>query len=380
MKKMKNLFAIFSVISCLGILIPGYASAEDHTIGALFPLSGPNATYGDIFMSGSDLAVDHINADKMLSGPMSIAYEDSQGLPQPAVVGMTKLVNVTGVPYVLSAFTGVSKAISTLGTRNKVVAVNGGGVGPDLAALGEYFWNVIPLVNLEVRAVMPYLVKEKGIKRVVLIYIDDPFGNAILEELEATLKDTGGELVETMSVPTTAQQFSGIAAKVRAAKPDAVYIASYGAQQIQIVKQLRDNGVDQQLVSYSGYLVPDALALPETEGIIATGQSVNYNSEDPVTKRFVTDYTAKYDRAPTAYNVNYYNATLLYAILAQALEAEGKEVTGANLLAKRQEMGSFDLVGGTVSFESNGTLLSPIQVKIVKNGKAEVVDTIDFGK
>jgi ABC-type branched-subunit amino acid transport system substrate-binding protein len=214
----------------------------------------------------------------------------------------------------------------------------------------------------------------------VLIYIDDPFGNSILDELKTTLNDAGGELAEAMSVPTTAQQFSGIAAKVRAANPDAVYIASYGAQQIQIVKQLRDNGVDQQLITYSGYLVPDALALPETEGIIATGQGVNYESEDPITKRFVTDYKAKYNRDPTAYNVNYYNATLLYAILAQALEAEGKEVTGANLLAKRQEMESFNLVGGTVSFQSNGTLLFPIQVKVVKNGQLEVLDTIDFGK
>jgi ABC-type branched-subunit amino acid transport system substrate-binding protein len=377
---MKQIKLLFAAIACANFLSLGVATAADHTIGALFPLSGPNATYGDVFMSGSDLAVEHINADNMLSGKMSIAYEDSQGLPQPAVVGMTKLVNVTNVPYVLSAFTGVSKAISTLGNRNEVVAVNGGGVGPDLAALGEYFWNVIPLVNLEVRAVMPYLIKEKDIKRVVLIYIDDPFGNSILDELEATLENAGGELIEKMSVPTTAQQFSGIAAKVRAAKPDAVYIASYGAQQIQIVKQLRDNGVDQQLVTYSGYLVPDALALPESEGIISTGQGVNYKSEDPVTKRFVADYTAKYDRAPTAYNVNYYNATYLYALLAQALEAEGKDVTGANLLAKRQEVGTFDLVGGTVSFQDNGTLLFPIQVKMIQDGKTVVLDTIDFAK
>ncbi|TNE35088.1 MAG: amino acid ABC transporter substrate-binding protein [Alphaproteobacteria bacterium] len=378
MKKIRNLLATLSVAACAFAFGSGSAAAQDHTIGALFPLSGPNAVYGDVFMSGSDLAVEHINADKMLSGPLSIAYEDSQGKPQPAVVGMTKLVNVTHVPYVLSAFTGVSKAISTLAMRNEVVAVNGGGVGPDLASLGKYFWNVIPLVNLEVRAAMPYLVKEKGIKRVVLIYIDDPFGNSILDELKSTLDKAGGELVDTLSVPVTAQQFSGIAAKVRAAKPDAVYIASYGAQQIQIVKQLRDNGVSQQFITYSGYLVPDALALPESEGLIATGQGVNYKSDDPVTKRFVTDYEAKYKRAPTAYNVNYYNAVLIYGILAHALEAEGKEVTGANLLAKREEMKSFNLVGGTVSFQSNGTLLFPIQVKVVKNGKTEVLTTVSF--
>ena len=107
---------------------------------------------------------------------------------------------------------------------------------------------------------------------------------------------------------------------------------------------------------------------------------MNYKSDDPVTKRFVTDYTAKYNRAPTAYNVNYYNATLLYGILAHALEAEGKEITGANLLAKREEINTFDLVGGKVSFQSNGTLLFPIQVKVVKNGKPEVLTTVNFGK
>ncbi|MGR3559888.1 ABC transporter substrate-binding protein, partial [Pseudooceanicola nanhaiensis] len=323
--------AAAAVLACLALP----ALAADHTIGALFPLSGPNAVYGDVFMAGSDLAVEHINADGMLSGPMSIAYEDSQGLPQPAVVGMTKLVNVTGVPYTLSAFTGVSKAISTLGQRNQVVAVNGGGVGPDLAALGEYFWNVIPLVNLEVRAVVPYLTEEMGLQKMVLVYIDDPFGQAIEGELEAAFEGTEGELVGKFSVPVTAQQFSGVAAQVRSAQPDVVYIASYGAQQIQIVKQLRDNGVDAQIVSYSGYITPDALALPETEGMILTGQAVDYESDDPVTSRFVTDFKAKYDRDPTAYNVNYYNATLLYGLLAAALEAEGKEVTGENLLAKR---------------------------------------------
>ncbi len=372
-----NKSILLAIAAAATFLAPTFASAEDCAIGALFPLSGPNATYGDIFMSGADLAVEHINADKMLSGDLSIRYEDSQGMPQPAVVGMTKLVNVDQVPYVLSAFTGVSKAISTLATRNQVVAVNGGGVGPDLAELGDYFWNVIPLANLEVRAVVPYLVEKKQLKNIVLVYIDDPLGQAIVNELETELPKAGCKLVEKMSVPTTAQQFSGIAAKVRAAKPDAVYIASYGAQQIQIVKQLRDNGVDFPIVTYSGYAVPDALALPESEGVIYTTQSVDFSSDEDVTKRFVTDYKAKYGRDPTAYNVNYYNAVRLFGLLAASLEKKGEAVTGANLLAERQAASSFEFVGGTVSFQDNGTILAPIQINVVTDGTGKAQDTVD---
>lgn len=365
-----------ALAACICLALP--ASAAEHTIGAIFPLSGPNAVYGDVFMSGADLAVAHVNEDSMLSGSLSIAYEDSQALPQPAVVAMTKLVNVTGVPYTLSAFTGVSKAISTLAMRNQVVAVNGGGVGPDLAELGDYFWNVIPLANLEVRAVVPYLVNERGLKKVALIYVDDPLGQAMKDELENTLPGAGGELAGSFSVPTTAQQFSGVAAQARSLGADAIYVASYGNQQIQIVKQLRDNGVDAQLVSYSGYTAPDALKLPESEGMIVTGQGVDFASDDPITKRFVEDYKAKYDRDPNAYNVNYYNATMVYALLAAALEAEGKDVTGENLLTKRRETESFSLVGGTVAFQDNGTLLFPIQVKEIKGGKAEPLTSVSF--
>lgn len=365
-----------AVAAGLQVMSLSGANAADYQIGGLFPLSGPNATYGDVFQAGANLAADHINADKMLSGKLSIRYEDSQGLPQPGVVGMTKLVNVDQVPYVLSAFTGVSKAVAPIGARSQVVAINGGGVGPDLATLGDYFWNVIPLVNLEVKAVVPYLVKEQGFDKMVLLYVDDPLGQAVVTELGNALKANGGTLVDTMSVPTTAQQFSAVAAKLRAADAKAIYMASYGAQQIQIVKQLRDNGVSAPIITYSAYGVPDALALPESEGLLYTAQSVDYASPDPVTKRFVEDFKAKVGRNPTAYNVNYYNAVRLFGLLAASLEKKGMKVTGENLLAERKATKTFDLVGGTVSFQANGTLVAPIQIYAIKGGAATPVKTV----
>lgn len=353
------------------------AQAKDLTIGALFPMSGPNAVYYDIFGSGANLAVEHINADNMLDGKLSIQYEDSQALPQQGVIGMNKLVNVTKVPYVMSAFTGVSKAISTSATRTKTVAINGGGVGPDLAELGPYFWNIIPLANFEVRAVLPYLVNERDAERFVLVYVDDPLGEAILQEMKATLADVGGELVEALSVPATAQQFSGIAARVRAANPDVVYIASYGAQQAQMVKQFRDNGVSQQLVSYSALSIPEIHALPEAKGSLYTSQSIDWESEDPVTRRFVDDYQAQHNKMPSTYTANYYNAVRLFALLASELQKQGKAVTGENLLNQRNETKTFDLLGGQVTFQDNGTVISPMQINEVDGSGGRTVRVIE---
>jgi ABC-type branched-subunit amino acid transport system substrate-binding protein len=77
--------------------------AQDIKIGANLPMSGPNAEYGDLFSSAAAIAVEHANADKMLSKKLVMVIEDSQATPQQGVVAMNKLVSVEKVPYGLWA-------------------------------------------------------------------------------------------------------------------------------------------------------------------------------------------------------------------------------------------------------------------------------------
>ena len=364
---------LLSALVICQAMVAGSAVAQDIKLGAAFPLSGPNAEAGQLFATGIDLAVEHINADKRLNGSFGVVYEDSQALPTQGVIAANKLINVERVPYMLSAYTGVSKAVAPLGQRNQVVIVNGGGVGPDLAELGPYFWNVIPLANLEVATMVPFLVKDKGLKRVALVYIDDPLGDAARKVLDKELKAAGAELVGAFSIPASAQQFSGIAARVRDTRPDAVYIASYGNQQVQLTKQLRDNGVSQPIASYSVFSMPSMLALPEAQGSFFTSQQVNRQSQDARTQRMVKDYTAKHGKEPNTYAINYYNATMLFADLVEALQKEGKAITGANLLEKRQATPSFQFVGSTVSFQDDGTVKAPVQVNEIADGSTRIV-------
>ncbi len=348
------------------------AAAEDVIkIGADLPMSGPNAEYGELFGGAANLAVDHANADKMLSKKLVIQFEDSQATPQQGVVAMTKLVNVEKVPFVLSAFTGVSKAIAPVGDKAKVVSVNGGGIGPDLAELGDYFWNVIPLVNLEIRVMAPYLV-ERGFKKIALIYVDDPAGEAIQKELKENVPKAGGEMVAELQVPRAAQQFTSIAAKVRQSSPDLVFIASFGAQQAQIVKQLRDNGVSQQLAGYSAFSSPTVTQLPEAKGALFPTQSVDWAAAG-VSERVAKDWKAKTGKEPNAYVANYYNAVMVFVKLAQALEKSGQPITGENLLKQRKAMGTFDLVGGRMEFLPNGSVSMPIQINEIDGGVGKMV-------
>ena len=323
----------------------GNATAQDTIkIGANLPMSGPNAELGEIFSRAASIAVKHINADKMLSKQLELAIEDSQATPQGGVVAMNKLVSVDQGPTCSAPIRRFEGDRADRRPRQGRQHQRRRG-RPDLAELGDYFWNVIPLVNFEAEVLIPFVVKEKGLKNIVLIFVDDPLGEAVQKVLRAEVPKAGGTLVGELQVPRAAQQFASIAANVRQLKPDAIYIASFGTQVNQIVKQLRDNGVTQQLMSYSAMSTPSIAELPEAKGAWYTTQSADFTAS-ALGQRVAKEYKELSGKDANAYVANYYNAVMVFGILAQQLEKAGKPITGTNLLEQRRASPHFDLVGG----------------------------------
>ena len=358
----------------LPFIRPAFAQqAEPYVMGSLFPMSGPNAEFGEAFTRGAQVAIAHINADNMLRRPVRLQSEDSQALPQPSVIGMNKLVNIDRASWVLSSWTATAKAIAPIGDRAKTIMVNGGGVGPDLSGLSPYFWNVIALAHLEVRAIVPFLVNQRNVRRVALIYVDDPLGDAILGQLREQLPLHGATLVGSYSVPRSAQQFGSVVARVRQSRPDAIYIASFGAQQAQIVKGLRDNGVTQVICSFSGFGLDGIRTLPEAEGALFTTQKLDFASSDPITKRFADDFQARFGQAPVTYHANYYNAAYLFGLLARQVEQAGGEVNGETMRAAMLATRKFNLVGGEGVFDELGNMLTQLQVNEIRNQRVIAV-------
>lgn len=347
------------------------AQGSGYVLGTLYPMTGGLAELGGIYTQATALALEHVAADRKLARPLSLSAEDSQSTPQGGAVGMSKLVNVAKAQCVLLGVTGVSKAAEPIGTRAKVMMINGGGVGPDLAALSPYFWNVIPLAHQEVYTSIRWI-RAQGVKRVALVYIDDPLGAAMLKTLGDQLPAVGAALVGAFSAPPSLQQFAAIAAKVRETNPDVIYVASYGTQQIQIFKQLRDAGLTQQFMTYSAGGTPSVASALEAEGLLFTSQVADWTAADPVTRRFVTDWRARFKGDPSTYAQNYYNATLLFASLLAEIEKANAAVDGDTLRATLLRS-QFDLVGGAAKFASDGVISMPTQLNRIKAGRFEKV-------
>jgi ABC-type branched-subunit amino acid transport system substrate-binding protein len=351
----------------LPFIRPAFAqTAEPYVMGSLFPMSGPSAEFGEAFTRGAQVALQHIAADNMLRRPVRLQSEDSQALPQPSVVAMNKLISVDRAHWVLVSWTATSKAVAPIGDRAKTIMVNGGAVGPDLAGLSPYFWNVIALAHLEVQVMVPFLVRQRNAKRVALIYVDDPLGDAILGQLRDNLPRHGGTLAGSFSVPRAAQQFGPVVARVRQTRPDAVYVASFGAQNAQIVKGLRDNGVTQTICSYSAFGIDSLRTMPEAEGALFTSQKLDLTGNHALTRRFAADFQARFGQPPVVYHANYYNAAYLFGLLAKQVEAAGGTVNGDSLRAAMLATRKFDLVGGEGEFDEQGNMLTQMQVNEIR--------------
>jgi len=90
---------------------------------------------------------------------------------------------------------------------------------------------------------------------------------------------------------------------------------------------------------------------------------------------YISNIRTKTGKEPSAYIANYYNAVLIFAKLAQALEKSGQPITGENLLKQRKAMSSFDVVGGKLTFLPNGTVSVPLQVNETDGGAGKPVKT-----
>lgn len=368
MTKLGKITSFLSGVTLLAAAsMNAYAQSGPYVVGTLFPMSGANAEAGSIYTNAVQLAFDHIQEDKWLKGNVEIKSADSLGTPQGGAIGMTRLTSVDKAVYTLLGFTGVSKAAAPIGQRAKAMMINGGAVGPDLASLSPYFWNIIPLANQEVKYLIPWLGKN-DIKKISVIYVDDALGQGILQELKNGLPGGGGEVTSSYSVPPDLQQFSSIIAKLRSDKPDAIYIASPNISQIgHIIKQVRDGGIKQQLLTYGAANFPSISKLPESEGLIFTSQAADWTSDQPSMKRFVDGWRAKYKTEPTTYGLNYYNGGLLFGYLAKGLEAAGKPVTGDTLLEELNRVGKFELAGGEAIFHDS-TVTAGMQINKIEDG------------
>ncbi len=349
-----------------------------YQLGAILPLSGQNQLFGTEFRQAIDLGVRYANATMHLRKPISVRYQDGQGLPAPSTVAMSKLVDVDGSIGVFTGFSTPTEATASMANDRAVVEFNGGANSPALSRLGKYVLSDLPLADQQIPAAISYAVGKLHLRRWAVVYSNETLGQSLHTAIDAQLPRSGGKVVGSVSVSGTASDFSAQVAQLRTMRPDLIFLATTSGTQIPTMdKQIRLAGIKAQLMSYGGTDIPTVLASPDAEGQLFATQHVDLAQRNAETRYLVTEFKRRYPgTVMTTGQVNYFNAVLIMATAIKKLEESGSKVDGAALLRRILQGHRYDLAGGSVVFNPDGTTSTPIDIARLVHTKETILTTV----
>jgi branched-chain amino acid transport system substrate-binding protein len=355
----KSLVTAGAVLACLGapalvspaLISPALAQQKSIKIGFVNTFSGPNALIGAEMRNAFELALDHLGR-KIGGLPVEVIYEDDQQKPEAGKQKTEKLIQsdhvdfITGYIWSNVLLASIKPAVDS---RTILISAN---AGPSLLA-GErcspYFFST-SWQNDQTPAAVGRYMNEKGVKNVYLVGPNYAAGRDMLAGAKGTF--TGKVVGEDYTRWPDQLDFSAELSKIRAAKPDAVFVFYPGAAGVQFLNQYVQAGLKNQVPLYTAFTV-DETTLPRQGdnalGIPGAQQWVNDLPND-ANKRFVADYKAKYKTSPSYYGAQAYDAAML---ASSGVAAVGGDVSRKEDMIKAMEKAGFTSVRGGFRFGNN---------------------------
>ena len=320
-------------------------------IGFVSSFSGPVAAIGNDMRNAFELGLDHVG--RKLGGlPVEVIYEDDEVKPEVGAQKTQKLIESDHVDFVVGyIWSNVLLASLKPLTDSKTMTVitNAGASQVAGNQCSPYIFST-SFQNDQVPAAVGTYMNEKGIKTAFLIAPNYTAGKDMITGFKSTFK---GQVVGEELPPWPTQlDFSAELSKVRAAKPDALYVFYPGGPGIQFVTQYAQSGLKGQVPLYSGFTIDD-LSLPRLKDLaVGNPSAMMWVSDLPndANKKFVTDFKAKYKTIPSFYGADTYDSV---ALINSAVTAVKGDLTDKEGMRKEIEKADFKSVKGNFKFGNN---------------------------
>jgi len=304
---MKRLLMGTVALVALGAVPAG--AQQSVKIGFVSTFSGPTAVIGNDMRNSFELALDHLGR-KMAGKPVEVIYEDDQQKPEVGVQKTQKLVESDKVDFVIGYIWSnvlLASLKPVVDSQTFLISAN---AGPSQIA-GEQcspFFFSTSWQNDQTPQAMGTYMTQKGVKTAFLIGPNYAAGKDMLTGVRTTFK--GQVVAEELTKWPDQLDFSTELSKVRAARPEAVFVFYPGAAGVQFLTQYAQSGLKGQIPLYTAFTI-DAITLPLQKdlalGVPGAQQWVNDLPND-ANKKFVANFRAKHKNYPSFYGAQSYDA------------------------------------------------------------------------
>lgn len=342
-------------------------------VGLLSTLSGPGAGLGVDIRDGFQLAV-KLSGGKFAGKAVDVIVADDQASPDVGRQTADRLVKRDKVDFMTGiVFSNVMLAVGAPTFQSKTFYISAN-AGPSQYA-GEqcnpYFFSA-SYQNDNMHEAVGKVVTDKGFRRVALIAPNYPAGKDAIAGFKRFFK---GEVASETYTALNQLDYGTELSKLRATKPDAVYIFLPGGMGINFIKQFVGAGLSKDITLFGPGFSGDedvikAVGEPML-GMFNTSQW-GHDMDNAANKKFVAEFEKAYGRLPTLYAAQGYDAARL--IESAVRDSKGK-LDDKAAVRKALEAAKFDSVRGAFKFNTNHFPVQDYYLRVItKDSKGRVTN------
>lgn len=359
MKNITITLAILTIFATIFQSCNNETKRETITVGVVAPLSGQNASYGDILKQGFDLAF-------ATDTSIKLKYEDSKFDPTTAVTAINKLISVDKVKIVLGEVaSGVTMAIAPIAEKNKVILFSTISSSDNLKDAGDYFFRNIPRNDVQGKTVAEFIFNKLNIKAVAVFGLNDEYGTNISKSFKKTFLQLGGEITFEDSHKKGDQDFKTAIAKIKSSGAKALFIPGDKNEPAWILKQAKELNLGMPIIGGDGSCNDDVISIAgnSAEGFYCSNVLVDKSTA--YYQNYHELFVTKYHKEPGAYDAYAYEGAM---IILEAIQKSGND---ADKVKAYLYTHTFQSMTGDLKFDKDGEVERLWGIYQVVNGKFE---------
>jgi branched-chain amino acid transport system substrate-binding protein len=297
-------------------------------IGLLAPLTGVVASGGREMVEGTQFFFESIG-NQVAGRKIELIVEDDASNPDTALQKARRLVEQNNVHWLIGnllANTGLAVANYVKGTGTPYFIPI---IAADDLTQRQRIKNVIRVAGYSASQFTHPLgdwALKQGYKKIATVSQDYTFGHEQCGGLCQVFTEGGGEIVQQFWHPLNTADFSPYLGQLANMKVDAIFAMETGADATRFIQQYASFGLKGKIPLLGAMNATDQSVIrtlgDECEGIISPAHFAE-GSDNPVTKKFVDDYTAKYQKTPSLYGFSMYSGAMW---VTEAMKAMGGKI------------------------------------------------------
>ena len=387
---------VFSLASVSGSL------AQEIKVGTLLDHTGPLKEYGPNIQNGVVLAAKQMAAAGF---EIKLIHEDSETSAIPATNAAKKLVKIYRVVAIVGSLaSGVTVPVAESVTiPNNVIMISPSSTSPLITVLPadqgkDFLFRTCPSDSLQ--AVIGGKLAASYNKTASVLYVNNPYGQGLAEQFKKSFeKHRGKVLAMVPHDEKAAKSYTAELRKALAENPDILCAFSYPDHAKVYLKEAIEFFKYRRFLFCDGTKSEDivkALGARNVEGQMGTAPGSPGGDSFMI---FNADYKAEFGRhPPLPFITNAYDATAVIGLAAYAAKVKGLPLTAKNIrdnlrnvacppgeiikpsqfkrafdLLKRGRKINYEGAAGSVDFDKNGDVITPIEIWKYSKGKLVTV-------